>query len=707
MAGDKSLRKETNKKGNKTVEKQVKKVTDKKRKIKWSPGLKLQLIIGFMIPVCIVALVGNYAYNKAAEGMLNNYEESARTAIQMTTTLLDFGFQSVDSDSIQIFNDSSLKDYVSDTYKNDPSEKNNVYTKAETLIRTKQNSNAFIQDIIVVTADSLNDVATTSGKGDKTGYYQKFMEESKEYTEASDKVNAWAGTHPLLDERFSTSSENYICAQYRMVSSKNACVVIDVSKNRIKEILSDLNLGEGSIIAFVTADGRELNTNTESEFIFFDKEYYQTASQQEEENYSCYVDYNGEEYLFMYGRCESNLSSICALTPKTALMEEAISMKKGIYLWVVISCIVVFIVGVIILFGISRKMGGITKRLKKVSEGDLTVDMRIRDHAEFGRLSQHIMDTISNTKNLIVKVKDMSGQVSHSVSAVKESGAQLKVSTANIQGSMDEIAVGVEQQALDAERCLEKTELLSQKILSTSESVKEMGNLAKDTHKIIEEGTVQMDNLTIQAEETGQITEILSGQISNLNDKMNSIQVLIDAIDEISEETALLSLNASIEAARAGESGRGFAVVAEAIKKLADNSKMSSGEIRNVIIDIDRVFAETQDVFKKVGSMVESQETTVKMTQEMFNEMKNNMEKLLDNISRSIEDMDQMDESRNDTLASIESISAVSEETAASAENVTVTVKNQTLQVEQLSTVMEELESKMKELLEVIQIFTV
>lgn len=692
---------------NEKKNKEPKRKAEKKQKKGWMPGLKLQLIIGFMIPVCIVALVGNYAYNKAAEGMLNNYEESARTAIQMTTALLDFGFQSVDSDSIQIFNDSGLKDYVSDTFKNDPSEKNNVYTKAETLIRTKQNSNTFIQDIIVVTADNLNDVATVSGKGDKTGFYQKFMEESKAYTDAADKAKAWAGEHSILDERFGTSLENYICAQYRMVNSKNACVIVDVSKNKIKEILNDLSLGEGSIIAFVTADGRELNTNTESDFIFFDKEYYQTASQKEEENYSCYIEYNGEEYLFMYGRCATNLSSICAITPKASLMEEAISMRKGIYLWVIVSCIIVLIVGMIILLGISRKMGGITKRLKKVSEGDLTVDMRISDRAEFGRLAQHIMDTISNTKHLIGKVKDMSGQVSHSVNAVKESGERLKSSTAHIEEAMGEIVNGVGQQALDAERCLEKTEALSQKILGTSESVKEMGSLARDTHKMIEEGTVQMDNLTQQAEETGQITNILSGQINNLNEKMNSIQVLIDAIDEISEETALLSLNASIEAARAGESGRGFAVVAEAIKKLADSSKLSSGEIRKVIVDIDNVFDETQEVFHKVGDMVQSQEDTVKTTLEMFVEMKNNMENLLENISRSIQGMDEMDQNRNDTLASIESISAVSEQTAASAEHITVTVKNQTKQAEQLSEVMEELEDKMKELLEVIQIFTV
>lgn len=64
--------------------------------------------------------------------------------------------------------------------------------------------------------------------------------------------------------------------------------------------------------------------------------------------------------------------------------------------------------------------------------------------------------------------------------------------------------------------------------------------------------------------------------------EVEKINILSNAILTISEETSLLSLNAAIEAARAGESGRGFAVVADEIRKLAEHSNRTVGEIQHV-----------------------------------------------------------------------------------------------------------------------------
>jgi methyl-accepting chemotaxis protein len=78
----------------------------------------------------------------------------------------------------------------------------------------------------------------------------------------------------------------------------------------------------------------------------------------------------------------------------------------------------------------------------------------------------------------------------------------------------------------------------------------------------------------------------IASRALGLGEKGQQIGRILQVIDELADQTNLLALNAAIEAARAGEHGRGFAVVAAEIRKLAERSQESAGQIQSIVTQI-------------------------------------------------------------------------------------------------------------------------
>ncbi|MCD8039375.1 MAG: methyl-accepting chemotaxis protein [Lachnospiraceae bacterium] len=478
------------------------------------------------------------------------------------------------------------------------------------------------------------------------------------------------------------------------------------------EILRSLELGEESISAFVTADGRELLLQgseiiKDGSFSFTNQSYFTEAMSDSAATIIDYVTYENQKYLFIVSKSYQNGSAICAMVPVSMVNEGANSIRSITVIIVILSCLIAVAVSIFIIVGISSTISHINAKLNLVAGGDLTVSMNTERHDEFKGLVRGIVDMVKNSRNLITQVLKTSENVSTSTARLSEASEILTASSEQIATAVDEIDKGMNRQAGDSQNCLMQMDELSQRISRAVDIVKRMGTITDNTKNVITDSMSTMDDLAVKSADTTNITQSVTDNIRQLGDSLSEVEKFVEMINGIAEETSLLALNASIEAARAGAAGRGFAVVAQSVSSLSDGTIEAAKQIQNVMEEIKTRADNTVQVSSQAEEIVSKQSETVNDTIQVFSSMNEYLEGLISEIGSLEGTIESMERHRNDTLSAIENISAASEETASSVSTVNDSLKNQISIIDHLHDSTLELEQRAKELTAAVNAFKI
>ncbi len=317
-----------------------------------------------------------------------------------------------------------------------------------------------------------------------------------------------------------------------------------------------------------------------------------------------------------------------------------------------------------------------------MTEGDLTVrvDLHTRDEMQnigdiFNQIGEKIGNMVAANKLAAERVAELSAGLSDSANQTSEATEQVAM-------TITDVAAGATNQAQNANVILDMIDSSQKQVQlgqieaqATFDQSRNSTSAADKGQLAVNDSMNRLNHMSDEAKNTAQAVE-------NLGARAQEIGSIITTITEISDQINLLALNAAIEAARAGEHGRGFSVVAEEVRKLAEQTRISAGQIAEVITATQaetktavqltessmRAVQEQVGLLKRVGESLSDIVHEVKATESNAQRMQvlfADIRKGTDQVSSSVQEISKV----------IESSAAASEEVAASAEEQTATIE--------------------------------
>ncbi|MCM3387845.1 methyl-accepting chemotaxis protein [Ureibacillus chungkukjangi] len=397
-------------------------------------------------------------------------------------------------------------------------------------------------------------------------------------------------------------------------------------------------------------------------------------------------DFNHEEYIVSYTPISSVGYGLAIYTPNDEVLSESNALRDATVIMIIIAAIAIIIVTFVIVRSITKPILVLSSKMEKIATGDLTTSIiKTKRNDEIGQLSKNFNLMIDNIKHLVSEIKKASDKVLSSSEELSASSDETVQATEQIAASIQTIASNTETQVSFTENAKNVVVNISNGISTIADNIERTNELSSQAVDASNSGTEVIGNTISYMKTVEEKTNAASVTINGLGKKSSEINDIISVITDIASQTNLLALNAAIEAARAGEYGRGFAVVADEVRKLAEQSSKASGQISELIKDIQHEISLSIQAMDEGNTAVNDGKELVVRAGSEFENIAKAVDKVSIHMREILEESQHINSSSEKMVDEIDHISKISIEASRNTQEIASASEQQNSSMEEIA----------------------